>query len=105
MLIALGGTNAAHVTGWAELSLEDVIRLDPAAIIVVRETPPEGDAISAAGPLGHLDIAAVRDGRLAVLVHPDVNLPSTGVIGVAEALRSVVVAWGADEHADTPGAP
>lgn len=95
LLTALGGDNAAHVNGWAELSLEDVTRLDPEAIILVREKPIAGDdALREAGPLAGLSIRAVRDGRIAALVHPDVNLPSSGVIGVASALRDVLMELG-----------
>lgn len=92
ILAALGGTNAAHATGWAELSLEDVVRLDPEAIVLVRERPVnDGDVERALGPLAALPIRAVKDGRLAALVHPDAELPSSGVIGVAGALRDVLV--------------
>jgi ABC-type Fe3+-hydroxamate transport system substrate-binding protein len=108
VLAALGGTNAAHVTGWAELSLEDIVRLDPEAIILVRETAahaasseprPQGSgerddapALAAAlGPLAELPIRAVNDGRVAVLAHADANLPSSGVVGVAGALREILI--------------
>lgn len=92
VLTALGGTNVAHVEGWAELSLEDVIRLDPGAIILVRELPvTNGGVKNALGPLAGLPVRAVEDDRLAVLAHPDANLPSSGVIGVTEALRDVLL--------------
>jgi len=90
VLTALGGVNAAGSPGWSELSLEDIVRLDPEAIVLVRERAVEGDVRSAAGPLASLPIRAVREDRIAALVHPDVNLPSSGVIGVAHALREVL---------------
>lgn len=84
ILTALGGANAVDATGWAELSIEDVIRIDPGAIVVVtdRERGPS--------PLGGLDIRAAREGRIAVLLHPDANLPGSGLRGVAAELRHIL---------------
>ena len=91
ILTGLGARNAAPLSGWATLSVEDVLRLDPGAIIVVLdgETPP-GDPLEAAGAVGRLDTTARREGRIAVLHHPDAKLPSSGLIGVAEELRRVL---------------
>ena len=91
VLTVLGATNAADVEAWAEISLEDVTRLNPGAIILVRagETAPI-DPVEAAGPLARLEIDAARDGRIAVLTHPDGLRPCTGVIGVAEEMRAVL---------------
>lgn len=91
ILRTLGGVNASSARGWAELSLEDVVRLDPEAIILVRDSGPRDvDPIAAAGPLATLDTAAKRDGRVAVLWHPDSQLPSSAAIGVADAMRGVL---------------
>jgi ABC-type hemin transport system substrate-binding protein len=93
VLTALGGGNAVAAEGWVELSLEDVSRLDPDAVIVVRDVgDPEPDPMEAAGPLTRLDIAACRDRRIAVLWHPDAKLPSSGVRGVAKQMRRVLAA-------------
>ncbi|MBT8484549.1 MAG: hypothetical protein KJO43_03155, partial [Phycisphaerae bacterium] len=52
VLRRLGGTNAVTASGWLEMSLEDVVHLDPSAIIVVRAEAPDGrDAAAVAGPL------------------------------------------------------
>ena len=92
VLTALGAKNATTNSGWAELSLEDVIRLDPEAIIVVRDRGPSDiDPIEAAGPLGSLDTTARRNGRIAVLWHADAMLPSSAVVEVAGSLREVLV--------------
>lgn len=92
MLAALGGTNASDARGWAELSLEDVLRLDPQAIIIVRDREPRDlDVTEAAGVLATLDTTARDTGRIAVLWHADAKLPSSGLIGVAETLRRVLV--------------
>jgi len=101
LLVALGGTNAVSARGWPQLSLEDVVRLDPQAIVVVRDHgPADVDPIEAAGAVATLDTAARRDGRIAALVHPDAMLPSSGLIGVAGAMRATL-----EGLADAPGAP
>jgi ABC-type Fe3+-hydroxamate transport system substrate-binding protein len=88
ILVAMGASNAVDASGWVELSLEDVLRLDPEAIIVVREQAAPGlDPVEAAGALGRLDTRARRAGRIELLQHPDANLPSSGVIGVAAQMR------------------
>ncbi|MHC4414489.1 MAG: ABC transporter substrate-binding protein [Planctomycetota bacterium] len=89
ILSAMDGANAVTAEGWVELSLEDVLRMDPEAIIIVRDRGPD-DPVAAAGVLGSLDIAAVRAGRITVLRHPDAHLPSSGVIGVGHAMRAVL---------------
>jgi ABC-type hemin transport system substrate-binding protein len=91
ILTSMGGVNAVTATGWAELSVEDVLRLDPEAMIIVRGGGgPDPDPLQAAGPLATLDTTARRAGRIAVLSHPDANLPASSVIGVAEAMRRVL---------------
>ncbi|MHC4588859.1 MAG: ABC transporter substrate-binding protein, partial [Planctomycetota bacterium] len=90
VLAALGGANAVDAEGWVELSLEDVVRLDPEAIVIVRDHgSSDVDLIEAAGPLARIDTAASRHGRIAVLWHPDAKLPSSGIVGVAKEMRRV----------------
>jgi ABC-type Fe3+-hydroxamate transport system substrate-binding protein len=101
ILAAMGGTNAVSAQGWAQLSLEDVVRLDPEAIIIVRDSAArDGDPLEAAGPLRKLETTARRRGRIAVLWHPDAKLPSSGVVGVAKEMRRVL-----ETLAETDGAP
>lgn len=91
VLTRLGASNAVEAEGWKELSLEDVLRLNPEAIIIIR--PGEADwtdAMEAAGALGRLEIDAVRNRRVALLTHPDALLPSTGIIKVAGELRTIM---------------
>lgn len=88
ILSTMGARNAIDARGWVEISLEDILRLDPEAMIIVREHAADGlDPVEAAGPIGKLDTRARRAGRIAVLRHPDVNMPSSGVIGVAAEMR------------------
>ncbi len=94
-LLALGGENATTARGWAELSLEDVLRLDPDTIVLVRDRgPADVDPMEAAGPLGKLDTTARRLGRIAVLWHADAKLPSSAVSDVIQELRRVLLRLG-----------
>ena len=100
VLTRFGGTNAITARGWVQLSLEDLVRLDPEAVVLVMdrvpaEAPPATVALSA---LGGLDIEATRAGRLDLLAHPDAMLPSSGVTGVARAMREVLHRL-AEDHA------
>jgi ABC-type Fe3+-hydroxamate transport system substrate-binding protein len=77
--------------GWVQLSLEDVGRLDPEAIILVRDRGSRDvDPLEAAGPLRKLDTSARRHDRITVLWHADAKLPSSGVVGVAGEMRRVL---------------
>ncbi len=94
-LAALGGENATAARGWAELSLEDVLRLDPGTIVLVRDRgPADVDPLEAAGPLAALDTTARRLGRITVLWHPDAKLPSSAVADVVQELRRVLLRLG-----------
>ncbi|MFQ6022318.1 MAG: ABC transporter substrate-binding protein [Acidiferrobacterales bacterium] len=92
ILMRFGGKNATDTTGWAQLSLEDVVRISPEALVLVLADDPDKapKPTDALGSFDTLDIPAVRHGRLAVLAHPDSMLPSSGVIGVAHAMRAVL---------------
>ena len=91
ILSGLGAENAIAARGWAEVSLEDILRMDPQAIILVRDRgPAQMSPLEAAGPLADLDTTARREGRIAVLWHPDAKLPSSAVIGVANQMRRVL---------------
>jgi len=95
VLVRFGATNAVSTDGWVELTLEDITRLNPQAIIVIR--PSRGgravrpaDAMEAAGVLATLDIDAVRFGRIAILAHPDALMPSTAISEVAGEMRRIL---------------
>jgi ABC-type hemin transport system substrate-binding protein len=91
ILRTLGATNAATATGWAKLTIEDVVRLNPDAIILVRPGAPAGTTFNIAAPtLAALDIAAIRQARTAVAKNADGELPSSGIIGVAREIKSIL---------------
>ena len=78
--------------GWVQLSMEDVVRLDPEAVLLVLDVPSTRapTTAQALGGFRDLNIAAVREQRLAVLAHRDSLLPSSGVIPVAHGMRALL---------------
>lgn len=92
LLGGFGCTNAAaNVTGWAQLTLEDVTRLNPQAILLISSTiNNKADSAQAIGVLGELQIDAVTEKRIGILNHPDALLPATSVIEVAEQMRQLL---------------
>jgi ABC-type hemin transport system substrate-binding protein len=91
VLVRLGARNATEARNWASLSLEDVSRLDPSAIILIRPGAWEdADPMEEAGPLATLGIEVIRERRVAIIRHRDALLPSTGIIGVADELRGIL---------------
>lgn len=92
-----------------ELDAEDVLRLDPAGIVLIsprgvgtaRASVGEADLLARLGRLGDLDIRAVREGRVALIDDPLALLPSTAMAGFADRLAAILESW---EEADEPGA-
>lgn len=96
LLTAFGARNAVCGRGYPSLTLEDVLRIDPEAVLLVAPGSQAADAEMVRqqlGPIGRLDIQAVRDGRVAVLSHPDAFMPSSAVIHVAAAMRDILQQW------------
>ncbi len=98
LLLAIGGTNALALRGFPELSVEDVQRLAPDAIVLVRTAGAAGTAGAAIDAheetlrrfARRLDVPATRRGRLGVLVHPSAMLPGPAVGGLAAALAATL---------------
>ncbi len=92
ILTRLGASNATRAKGWVQLSLEDVVRLNPQAIVLVLDVDPTvaPEPTETLRPIRDLHVDATRDGRLAVLANPDALLPSSGVVAVANSLRAVL---------------
>jgi ABC-type Fe3+-hydroxamate transport system substrate-binding protein len=90
VLRALGATNATTAKDWVTFTLEDIVRIDPQAVIIAKPGSEDINVQYAVGPVWELEIDAIMNRRLAVLAHPDSLLPSTGVIGVAAELRSIL---------------
>lgn len=90
VLERIGGVNAVRNGDYPELSLEDVVGLQPATIVLVR-----ADATQPSAPaLASLSVPAIRDGRLLTLVEPRAMRPGPSVVVVAEALRALLAGDG-----------
>jgi ABC-type Fe3+-hydroxamate transport system substrate-binding protein len=85
------------------LSTEDVLRLAPDGIVLVRPRAPEAaeaprprtvqEARALLGPLGALDVPALRSGRVALLDDPLCTIPSTALVRFADDLAEVLERW------------
>ncbi|MBL4591080.1 MAG: hypothetical protein JKY96_03885, partial [Phycisphaerales bacterium] len=97
---------------WIGLDFEDIVRLNPDAIILFSpREPSEADLfapIDGAGPdpremlgkIAELDINAVRLGRLAVIDDPLGLLPSTSFGHVGDEVAEIFRRW--SKEAGTP---
>lgn len=98
MYRSLGGANVVETKGYPMYSLEDVVRLNPEAIVIIKPFADEGvDPLSLLGALSETPIKAVQSGRLGLLIHPDALLPSTGLIGVATEMREILVSFATNQ--------
>ena len=99
LVARLGGVNAAQGDGWLDLSLEDIARLNPEAIVLVMPgASMDLDANASAGALASMNIDAVRNGRIAILRHRDALTPCTAVADVADELREILVSFDGASH-------
>jgi ABC-type Fe3+-hydroxamate transport system substrate-binding protein len=80
------GVRPALTEGGAYVTLdpEDVKRLAPDSILLLMEGADETRVTELLGPLSGLGLACVREGRVAVVSHPLVNLPATSIVEVVE---------------------
>ncbi len=100
VLLMVGGRNAAQHASYPQYTLEDISKMNPQQVILVRPNAATND-LAPLGPILSMNIDAVNENRLAVLTHPDALLPSSGVIGVAEELREILDTFqNNDEAAD-----
>ena len=107
ILVRLGGVpaiGADHPMAamWIELDAEDVLTLDPGAIVLIRPrpgastdpgTPARRPKPGELGAIGRLPIRAVELGRLGVIEQPLALTPSTAMIDLADQLRATLRAW------------
>lgn len=102
ILERIGGTPAISAgTPWMELDAEDVLRLQPGAIVLIAPRtgdaptdPPGTDEVRRRlGRLATLDLPAVRTGRIALIDHPLALTPSTAMADFADELARILDAW------------
>ncbi len=107
-LIERIGANPAIESGsmWIEMDYEDLITLNPDAIILIApRQPSEADRFAAPielsqeqieerfGPLMDLPISAMQTNRLAIIEHPLGLLPSGSLGEVADQIREQFKSW------------
>ncbi|MGI9014668.1 MAG: ABC transporter substrate-binding protein [Phycisphaerales bacterium] len=92
LLKMMGAQNAIDDAGWISLSLEDVAQINPDAIIIISEV--HVDVVNEI--LYTIDTRARKNRRIAALVDTDINLPSTSVLNVADALHTILMQWQQD---------
>ncbi len=91
VLRAAGGRDAIETKGYPELSLEDVTRIDPDVILVLRERMPEAEeANRLLASLRATSTTAARNGKVMMLAEPDAMLPSSRLRIVVEHLRQAL---------------
>ncbi|TVS07955.1 MAG: hypothetical protein EA423_02720 [Phycisphaerales bacterium] len=109
ILVRLGGIPAIGdehpmAAMWIELDAEDVLTLDPGAIVLIRPRPGTSSGADPATParkpgpgelgaIGRLPIRAVELQRLGVIEQPLALTPSTAMIDLANELRATLGAW------------
>ncbi len=76
VLTLIGGTNVLETSGWVALSLEDIVALDPAVIVMVSDTSFEVQA----GVIS-LDIPVIQ------CIHEDILIPSSKIVDVAREFK------------------
>ncbi len=106
ILRRIGGLPAIETGApWMELDAEDILRLDPAAIVLIAPRAPGIELKQVGsqslrerlGRIGSLDIRAVRHGRIAMIDDPLALLPSTAMAGFADELSAILEAWNTDD--------
>jgi ABC-type Fe3+-hydroxamate transport system substrate-binding protein len=104
----LGSANALAATGWVQLSMEDVVQINPEALIVVK---PGFDKLAgvgeAAGPLWNLEIDASLHRRVCIVNNWDAYLPSSAITATAEEIRSQfsILAGGSQSQPEKAATP
>lgn len=102
VLEAIGGLPAlTEGNPYITLDAEDVLRMAPDGIILIRPRGRDAPAAHASadevrqqlGRVGMLDVPAVRLGRLALIDHPLGQLPSTSLTEIADEMAAILEVW------------
>lgn len=100
LLEAIGGRPAiTEGAPYINLDGEDILRLDPDAIILFYPTPAGGGraaGLPSLGVLERLDLRARRNHRLGVVDDPHGLTPSTAMVGVADRMAEMLKRWSRD---------
>lgn len=105
ILERMGGTPAV-ATGapFITMDAEDILKVKPDAIVLVLPrgrnakapvAPLAADLIARLGPIGKLDLPAIRSQRVALIDDPLAHTPSTAMIQLADEMRTILDCWSA----------
>ncbi len=104
ILERIGGVGALQDTAaFVTMDVEDVLRVNPDAIVLVAPRPRDTDAIAHSpdqvtemlGPLVDRGLRAIENGRVAVIDDPLCQTASTALIGFADELAEILARWSA----------
>lgn len=101
ILERIGGVPALKEgSPWMELDAEDILRLAPAAIVLVSPASGKGEGsrdpalvAQRLGIIGTMDIPAVREGHLALIDDPLALVPGTSMARFADQLAAILAKW------------
>lgn len=95
ILLRIGATPAiAHGSPYIALDNEDVLRLNPDAIILVEAQSPDATPVrTRLGRLADLKITAIENARIAAIDDPHILTPSAAMIDFADRLDQILAEW------------
>jgi ABC-type hemin transport system substrate-binding protein len=96
LLGRLGVRNAITSRGYPELSLEDLVRLDPRAVLLLRES--EAGAAASLAEIDALPLGSAK-GRVRLVIDDEALVPGSGWIGAAAKIRAAIESIAAGEPA------
>lgn len=103
VLVAIGATPAQTESDgwgpWARLDAEDLIKLAPDAIVLIRPDATPGETPEPLDTTFYksLQLTAAASGRVALIDHADALLPGSAAIRFAESLAGLLDVWAADD--------
>ncbi len=105
ILERMGGVSAVTADApYITMDAEDILRIKPDAIVLVLprgrgvKAPPKltaAELIAMMGPIGKLDVPAIRSHRVALIDDPLAHTPSTAMIQLADEMRAILDNWSA----------
>lgn len=95
LLLRVGATPAiTEGSPFISIDTEDVLRLDPDAIILIQAQNPDATPVlTRLGPLASLNIPAIMNARIAAIDDPNIMTPSAAMIDLADRLDALLGDW------------
>lgn len=111
ILLRIGGRSATPKgKQFMELDAEDIARLSPDAIVIVRPrkagtsaaAPTPDDLVRSLGAVARLDVPAIKSGRIALIDDTMALVPGTNLTEFADRLRAILKGWAAEAPVAAP---